>query len=64
MSSRLTLLAIGVCTNTFVVAPPWVQVRTLLKLPLRVWIVVPLAEAVADLGINFSDTFANSVTNI
>jgi hypothetical protein len=33
MSSRLSLLAIGDCTNTFAVAPAWVQVRTRLKLP-------------------------------
>jgi N-acyl homoserine lactone hydrolase len=64
MSPRLTLLVIGVCTNAFGVAPAWAQVRTAPEITLTRLDCGTPRGAVADLGINFSDTFANSMPNI
>ena len=62
MLRRLTLLAIGACTNALVVAQSWAQAAPEITLT-RLDCGTPRGPA-TDLGINFSDTFANSIPNI
>ena len=71
MRRRLTLLVIGACANALVVVPAWVPAFvpawaqaapevTLTRLDCG----TSRAAMAADIGLNFSDTFANRVPNI
>jgi N-acyl homoserine lactone hydrolase len=67
MRRRLTLLVIGACANALVVVPAWVPAWaqaapevTLTRLDCG----TSRAAMAADIGLNFSDTFANRVPNI
>jgi len=60
---RLTLLAIGACANALVVAPTWAQAAPEITLT-RLDCGTPRAALAGETGLNFSDTFANSVPRI
>src|SRR6516164_9834692 len=62
MPRRLTLLAIGACANALV-APAWAQAAPEITLT-RLDCGGSSATLAADIALNFSDTFANSVPNI
>jgi N-acyl homoserine lactone hydrolase len=62
MPGRLILLVAGACANALVVAAAWAQAAPEITLT-RLDCGTPRG-AVADLGFNFSDTFAGNVPNI
>ena len=62
MPRRLTLLGIGACAIAVTVAPAWTQAAAEITLT-RLDCGTPRGAA-ADLGFNFSDTFANNLPNI
>jgi N-acyl homoserine lactone hydrolase len=67
MRRRLTLLVIGACANALVVVPAWqpawAQATPEVTLT-RLDCGTSRAAMAADIGLNFSDTFANRVPNI
>ena len=63
MRRRLTLLVIGACANALVVVPAWAQAAPEVTLT-RLDCGTSRAAMAADIGLNFSDTFANRVPNI
>jgi N-acyl homoserine lactone hydrolase len=63
MRLRLTLLVIRTCANALVVLPAWSQAAPEITLT-RLDCGGSSAALAADIGLNFSDTFANSVPNI
>lgn len=63
MRRRLTLLVIGACANALAVAAAWAQAAPEITLT-RLDCGTSRAAMAGDTGLNFSDTFANSVPNI
>jgi N-acyl homoserine lactone hydrolase len=63
MPRRLTLLLVGACANALVAVAAWAQAAPEITLT-RLDCGTPRAALAADIGLNFSDTFANSVPNI
>jgi N-acyl homoserine lactone hydrolase len=63
MRRRLTLLVIGACANALVVVLAWAQAAPEVTLT-RLDCGTSRAVAAPEMGLNFSDTFANSVPNI
>jgi glyoxylase-like metal-dependent hydrolase (beta-lactamase superfamily II) len=63
MPRRLTLLVISACANALVVAPAWAQTAPEVSLT-RLDCGTPRGALAGEIGLNFSDTFANSVPSI
>src|SRR5580700_9459726 len=63
MPRRLVLLAIGACANALVVVPAWTQATPEITLT-RLDCGTPRGALAGEIGLNFSDTFANSVPSI